>query len=507
MTGDRQSRDDQSPLYGSLAEGGQFYRRAGARLSEPQDQSVVDLFDADDEPHEHYHAFDTAHAVMLTEEGIIPAAAGRAILRGLREMESDGVVGVREEIGRSKHSGEAYLIRELGEDVGGWLHVARSSHDLGSVAERMALRESLLDATESLLDLANTYADRAAEHLETVLPTYTGIQHAQVATVGFYLTSFERPVERDVQRLLGAYERVNRSPAGAAVGTTSDFPIDRERVADLLGFDGILDNGEDVDKSVDVALEVGSAFAIALANLGVAADQFLLWNSAEFDLVDFPDRFCGTSSIMPQKKNPHAIESVKRRSNAITGEVVEQFLAASSMGGSVGLSAGTLESAIGNFETWESLVRTVSFDADRGEGLVYADWALATDLAGALVRQREISWRTAHQIVAVLVRQAEEDGRSVLDLTPADVDRAAREYTGEPVDLSRNDLERVLDAKRSIQSREDVPGSPAPAQVSNQIDAAREFVAETRPTVSRRRDRLRAAERRLETAVDSLLDD
>jgi argininosuccinate lyase len=231
---------DVGSLSDRIAAGAQFYRRPGARLSEPQSDAVERISETPAAYHAGYHAFDLAHAVMLVEEGLIPDEEGRAILRGLRELEDDDgdATDARAALGHGVHNGEAYLISEYGEDVGGWLHLGRSSHDLHGTAVRFVLRERLLEIGELLAELLETYADRAAETADAPIPTYTGLQHAQVGTIGFQLCAAAAPHGRDLERVVALYDRLNRSPAGAAVGTTSDFDLNRERVASLLGFDG-----------------------------------------------------------------------------------------------------------------------------------------------------------------------------------------------------------------------------------------------------------------------------
>lgn len=500
--------NDRSEICGSRARGGQFYRRAGARLTEEQDESVVNLSggDAPKGLHEGFHAFDKAHLVMLAEQGLVPGTAASKMLSALREMEEEGVVELREATGHGPHAGEAYLIEALGESVGGHIHLARSSHDLANVAIRYVLRRKLLDLLDACFDLVRVYTDRAAEYTEAVVPTYTGLQHAQVATFGFYLIGWAQPIRRDTERVLELYDRVNTSPAGAAVGTTSDFSIDRERTADLLGFDGLLGNGEDVDKSFDVTLECSTAVATLMANLGQAGDQLLVWYSREFDLVDMPDRFAGTSSIMPQKKNPHTIEGVQRDTNGVIGEVADVFVGAKNLGGGCRISFDAIDTAVSTVETWAAFVEHLTFDTDRAEQLVYRDWALATDIAGTLVREAGLPWRTAHQITAILVRQSIEADRSVREVTSEHIDSAAREYLGEALDIAESTLDEVIDAHRAIEARSDVPGSPAPEQVSEQIQETREIVTRGRSEVASRRQTLEAAETRLEAAVDDIVE-
>lgn len=507
MTDDNDSIEmDPSDIYGTKARGAQFYRRPGARLTEPQDESVVNLSD-DETPadlHEGFHAFDKAHVVMLAEQGLVPADAVSEILDAFREMEAEGVVDVRADSGHSAHAGEAYLIDEIGEDVGGHIHLARSSHDLATTAVRIAMRERLLELMETCLELMEAYAAKAGEYRDAVVPTYTGIQHAQVATVGFCLMGWERSIERDFERLLELYERTNTSPAGAAVGTTSNFPVDRYRVAALLGFDGVLDNAEDVDKSFDLPLEAVTSLATLMADLGRAADTLLLWYSPEFSLVDMPDRFCGTSSIMPQKKNPHTIQSVQRDTNGVIGEVMDLFVGVKNVGGGTRAPLGAFETTTNAVETWAALVEVLTFDEELAEQRAYQDWALATDLASRLVREADVPWRTAHQIVAILVRRSVDEDIDITEVTADHVEAAARDYLGEPLGIDDDTVAKALDAQRAVEARADVPGSPAPEQIDDQIAATHEFVAAGQEQVAERRDALTAADELLEDVVDAL---
>lgn len=494
-------------LVGTLPEGGQFYRRVGARLAELPDPSVHRLQKTPDPVHRGYHQFDKAHLVMLAEEGSIPSEIAARLLAGLREMEEEGVVDVRKRSGHHCHAGEAYLIDHFGEDVGGWIHAGRSTHDLIETGRRIVLRERLLDVLEACCDLVEAYARKAAEYADAVMPTYTGYQHAQVATFGYHLMAFERPIERDIQRLRACYRRINQSPAGAAVGTTSDFAIDRERVAQLLGFDGVQDNAEDVDKHSDIAIEWSTCLATLLTDLTASADQFLLWFSDEFALIDMPDRFCGTSSIMPQKRNPHAIEVVQREVDDVIGDVMSGFVGAKNIGARPKANLSTADRVLTALETWATLVSELTFDRAQGEALVYADWALATDLAGAIVRSADVSWRSAHQIVAILVRRATEAGNTINDVTSEDIDHAAEDYFGAAVGLPDDVVETVTDAETALNARAAITGSPAPQQVEKQIDSARANANETRSAVASHRRNLANAKDQLADAVDEIVGD
>ena len=201
------------------------YRTAGIRLKEEMLPQLGKLYAGRTKAMlPAVHAFDKAHTVMLVEEGMLPRKTGAAILKSIRGMEKKGVVETRAQVGGGLHSGEQYLIRLLGEDIGGRFHVARSSGDLSSVAINTLQRERLL----GVLARGQPPAPRAdrprPQHTDTILPGYSFGQHAQPMTLAHLWLSWAATLARDFERLHGAYERVNVSPAGAAIMVGSELP-------------------------------------------------------------------------------------------------------------------------------------------------------------------------------------------------------------------------------------------------------------------------------------------
>ncbi len=210
------------------------------------------------------HAFDKAQAVMLVEEGLLSREHGKAILEALRRMEKDGVEETRTKSGGGLHSGEQYLIRALGEEIGGRLHLGRSSGDLSSVGINTLQREKVLRILEGVNRLRRVLLGLARRHTGTILPGYSFGQHAQPMTLAHLLLSWVANLARDFERLHGVYGRVNTSPAGAAIMVGSDFPLNRERTAELLGFDAIHENMADaiLELNADDSLDVPMAVAL-----------------------------------------------------------------------------------------------------------------------------------------------------------------------------------------------------------------------------------------------------
>lgn len=501
---------ERAPFYGELAPGWEFYRRTGARLTEDKHPALIRSGDSPAPvQHEAWHRFDLAHQTMLAEQGIVPTEAAARNLRGLRELEAEGVVEAREAIGHLAHSGEAYLISEIGEETAGWMHVGRSSVDLGAVGRRVLLREGLLDVVDAALDAIEATGETAAEYADAPMPIVTSARHSQVGTFGYYLLAWTKPLVRAIDRLEATYGDVNRSPAGSAAGTTTDFPIDRERTADLLGFDGVADNALDATRGdTDVVIDLLAEFTAVAGTVAVAADHLVTWGGTEFDLVDHPDRYFSTSSILTHKTNPRALSRVQGAASSTVSTLMDSYVGLGHVGGHrARASTAVFDSLVSSLELWTEVVPTLEFDRERGEELVYSDWGLAPDLAGQMVREEGINWRWAHQIAAILVRQAEEDGTSIREVGPAEVDRAAREYLGEPLGMSRAAIDEVVDAHRAVEARSDVTGSPAPSQVERGVADCLDAAEAGREWVRERRAALDAADDRLERAVDDVIEE
>ena len=494
-------------LYGKVGTG-EFYRKAGARLTEEADPSqtfhkvgpperTLPLLKA-------YHLFDKAHVVMLAEEGLVPRPDAVAILRAVREMEAEGWERIRQEGGHGLFSGEAYLIEKLGEEIGGKIHLGRSSGDLNSVSARMGLREKLLSVMAAELRTREAYLKLAEQHLETMLPTYTMLQQAQIGTFAHYLVAWALPLERDFARLNGAYDRTNISSAGAGIGTGSDFPLNRARAAELLGFNGICENVRDANAGRDFILEAFSAISILMVNVAWATDTIFLFSSNEFNFVEMADRYCGTSSIMPQKKNPHSLMVVSETASQLTGALSVAMLNARSISGSVKPVLRHFDATVDALNLWAGIISTLKVNKDVMRRRTLDFWALATDLAGAMVREKKLPWRTAHQITAILVRMALEQGKKPSDVDSSFVDLAAREYLGQAIGLAEEKIREVLDPLRAVKART-LLGGTAPSEVQRQIHHCYEVLRRDARALEQMKRKLDAAEAKLESAVDAIL--
>ena len=491
-----------------------FAKRPGiGRLMEPMAPDYLKALEGWDEkpPYEEYHRFDKAHVVMLTEQGIIPKNEGVRILQAFRRMEQEGVVEARTRVGGEDHSGEAYLITELGWETGGRIHVGRSTGDLRTTAMHIVQREYVLNAMEALLDAVEAMINFSKHHVNTVTPMYSAgltvygstnlLQHAQVMTWGYYIMAFVNQLEREYSKLEAAYELMQISPAGSAIGTGTDVPnFSRMRTMALLGFTSLYRNCYDAEKHEGYALD---SYATLLTLSNVLSGLFfdlLIYSTHEFSLIEPADRYCGTCSIMPQKKNPMALRWIAD----LTINVKARLLEARN---DEGMQRSWVD-VINGLRMIPGFFETVKIYKERNQKLAAESWSGASDLAAVIMMEKGLPWRTAHQIVATLVRIALEEGKTPQDVTPSFLDLAATEYAdyGKPLGLSEETIQYAMDPWMMI-NRRTLIGGPSPERVKEQIDESEKLLKVNQDKLKSKRKTLQEASLKLEAAIDSIIGD
>jgi argininosuccinate lyase len=489
------------------------FRTAGARLTE-EPLAHLDFHRSNllGESVHAIHAFDKAHALMLTEEGILPRETGVAMLKAFCEMEQRGVEAARAEADGGMHSGEHYLTKTLGEEIGGRLHLGRSSGDLIEVARRITFRGHVQRMLAALIVLRRTLLDLADHHRETVMPGYTHGQHAQPTTFAHWLTMFEEVFTRDTQRLFSFHQRLNRSPAGAAIMTGSDFALNRQRVSDLLGFDSPLSHTMDAILSHDLEMEYAGVLAVLAQNVGRLADDLFTWSTMEFDMVELPDRYCGTSSIMPQKKNPDGLEDIKAVAAQSLGIVATVMMAEKGPTGFPIMERRNSQAilwdmgrALGiRLETLSPLMRDLKVKVGRMRELAGANWAQVTDLAAALVREKGIDWRNSHQIVSVFVRRNIAAGIRPDKATSASLDEAARELGIPAPGLPAGIFSDAMNPVAFVRRRK-LLGGPAPEAISREVKTAHGKLDADARLLDGLQEQVERADAALEQAISALV--
>ncbi len=366
-----------------------------------------------------------AHVVALYRAGVITRADAVKLVRALRAIKfgtqtersvEDVHVLIEEEV-----------TRRAGEAVGGMLHTGKSRNDQVATAIRMVLRDAVLSLSSRLLSFEHELLGTARKHTETLFVGYTHLQPAQPTTFAHYLLSIGDSFLRDVVRLRESWKRVNLCPMGAGALAGSSFRLDRRLVAKLLGFDGVVENSLDAVGTRDFVLEALAVFGLIALDFSRLAQDLIFYGSSDVGLVEWPDAFASTSSIMPQKKNPDVFELIRAK----CGRVASTFSTAAGIVHALP-SGYNLDFQELTLMLWDSLdtmnscldmlvvvMGSVVPSEDIGSRQPLR-FIMATEVANTLAREANVPFRDAHHLVGRAVRLAMEKGRSFSEIDPAD---------------------------------------------------------------------------------------
>ncbi|MEX2238359.1 MAG: argininosuccinate lyase [Dehalococcoidia bacterium] len=419
-----------------------------------------------------------AHAEMLAAQGIIPAKDGAEIVSGLTTVAKEIAAGDfnwRDELEDVHGNIEGRLVELIGPEVAGRLHTARSRNDQVVTDLRLWLKRRLPELEGSIRGLQQAMIEQAEGHIETLVPGYTHLQRAQPVSLAHHLLAHFEMLERDRARLRDALTRLDELPLGSGALAGVPYPVDREAVADALGFSRVSANSIDAVSDRDFVVEVEAAAAVCMMHLSRLAEEIVLWTSSEFAFARLDDAYATGSSIMPQKKNPDVAELIRGRTGVVYGHLMSSLTMLKGLPLSynrdlqedkAGLFAtvATLESSLA---AMTGLLSTLTFDSER-MGAAAADASLlATDLADHLAR-KGLPFAEAHAVVGKLVRLAENRGGSLVDLSLEDLQGASPLFTADALRLT---------AKHSVEARTS-EGGTAFERVHEALARARKLVTD-----------------------------
>jgi argininosuccinate lyase len=452
---------------------------------------------------------DEAHLVMLTECGLIGADSAAKLLVEIRSLRHNGFLPLR---GRPAPRGtyllyEDYLIKTLGADVGGVLHTGRSRNDLKATMHHMRMRRLVLTVLAGLLRLQAVLLSRARRHRMTVMPAYSQYQPATPVSYGYYLLGIAESLDRDILGVLQACDGLHRCPLGAASGTGTDIAIDATRTAQLLGFSQPVEHAAYAIASRDTLVRLMSACVMAGLTLSRLAADLQLWSTPEFGMIGFPDSLVGSSSAMPQKRNPFLLEHIKGGSGVLIGAWTSAVtnIKNAPFGNSVEVSTEAVAPIWPGVERLTDVIQlAISVVAGArpcpGAMLRSADegFTVATAMANQLVGQG-LPFRIAHRAIGSLITEllASPDGQTL----DSRLDRIlAAEGVSQHVHLTDADLDPA-----AVSAATDFGGGPGPrsftAAQHRMTGAWRDYVR----AVSDWSDRLRIADRDRSRAVENLI--
>ena len=451
----------------------------GGRFNEPTDE-FVKIFGASVSFDQALALYDIegsiAHATMLSEVDVLTTSDLKEILDGLKQIKSEITSG-KFNWSTDLEDVPMYIESRLTEicgEPGKKLHTGRSRNDQVATDIRLYLRDHVLLIGQELDKLLNALLDLAEQEVNTIMPGFTHLQAAQPITFGHHLLAYFEMFKRDRERLQESFKRINTMPLGSAALAGTSYPINRERTAELLGFERISQNSLDAVSDRDFAIEFASNASLIMMHLSRFSEELILWSSAQFDFISLPDSFCTGSSIMPQKKNPDVPELVRGKTGRVTGNLIS--LLTLMKGQPLAYNKDNQEDKEPLFDSVETIYSCLRIFADmvpnihaNRENMLHSaikGYTTATDLADYLVK-KGLPFRDAHDVV----------GKAVVYGINSDKDLS--EFSLEELQEFNSDIDSdVFDAislEGSINSRNHLGGT-SPKQILNAIKVGRNSI-------------------------------
>lgn len=417
-----------------------------------------------------------AHAQMLGKCGIISAEDAELICTTLIEILNDienGKVHFEVDAEDIHMNIEKILISRIG-DTGKRLHTGRSRNDQVALDIRMYLKAETTAIKMMLIDLLNTLIDISGQHLNTILPGYTHLQRAQPVTLAHHMMAYFQMFKRDIERLDDCYKRIDVMPlgSGALAGTT--YPLDRQFVAEKLGFSAITENSLDGVSDRDFAIELASCISMIMMHLSRLSEEMVLWSSSEFSFVEMDDAFSTGSSIMPQKKNPDVAELVRGKTGRVYGSLMALLTIMKSLPLAYNKDMQEDKEAIFDavdtvkmcLPVFTSMLATMKIKKEHMYKAAQGGFTNATDVADYLVK-KGIPFRSAHEIIGKMVLYCINHNKAIEDLTMAEF----KEFS----DKIQADVYAEISLEKCVSGR-NLPGGPAVESVKISIGNGRKFI-------------------------------
>jgi argininosuccinate lyase len=446
-----------------------------------------------------------AHVAMLIAQKIVDQKQGAKLLQALTELDpqmtpdpsvEDVHLAVEEEVNK-----------KVGLDIGGNLHIAKSRNDQVATAIRVTLRNDLLDLMSYIVKLQTSLLEVAEKHTETLVPAYTHLHPAQPVTFAHILLSYVDGLERSLKRLDETFPRINQCPMGAGAIATTSFPINRDLTAELLGFGKVLENSIDAVGSRDFILETLANLTLVAVDISRIAQDLIIWSAPDFGIVDLPENFAFTSSIMPQKKNPDVLEVIRARMSNVLGNFFASTTTMMALPSGYNLDFqeitpklwDSIETVADSVNMLSELVKKLEVKKDAFSKQVLK-FTTTTELANMLVKNYNVPFRTAHKIVGAVVKKLLDNKLTLSDLSPELLNKTAQECAEIVLDVKLADIKQSIDPKKFVESHK-TKGGPAPAEVKRMLKNRKQLTAKTKTGLNNKKAELVAADSKLDSAV------
>ena len=439
-----------------------------------------------------------ASLVMLREEGLVTRSQAQKIAGAMLQLH-----GEQEAEGAKRPANylpyEERLIELADEEVAN-LHLGRSRQDLHGVARRMLIRDQWLALANGALKARAALLRLAEQEAETPIPAYTHGVQAQPTTLGHYLLAFSANLQRDLLRFREGYARMNQSPLGAAALGTSGFALNRERLAELLGFAAPVENSYDANlvSSGDLRRELANILALSAVPIGQLVENLhtQYHNPRPWILLD--ESAVAISTIMPQKRNPRPLDRVRSQASKVLGGAqTEMLLAHNTNTGmhdyrDIAPIMELAEDAALMYRRYERLIGLLRIDRERALEELRRGYSTMTEVADMLVREAGVPFRTAHRYASALTDHGRANRRSPDSLTDEELRTVYRETTGTRLPVPVETLRRAMDPVAMLADRKGF-GGPQAAEVQRMLGGHRESLAADREWLGQVNEQLLAA--------------
>jgi argininosuccinate lyase len=416
-----------------------------------------------------------AHARMLAKQGIISDEDAVNIVKGLESIRKEieqGKFQFKQELEDIHMAIESRLIEKIG-DAGRKLHTARSRNDQIALDMRLFTKETITDTVERIKELQQALLTVAEANKNVIMPGYTHLQVAQPILLAHHLLAYFEMLQRDIERFNDCLKRADVMPLGSGALAGVTFDIDRDFVAEELGFSAISRNSLDAVSDRDFVLEYEAAAGICMMHLSRLAEEIVLWSSAEFGFIELDDAFATGSSIMPQKKNPDVAELARGKTGRVYGNLISLMTIMKGLPLAYNRDMqedkpgffDTVDTLLSTLEVFAGMIKTLKVKEENTREAAGRGYILATDLADYLVKKGE-TFRKAHEITGKLVNYAAGREKTFAELTLSEYKRFSP--------LFGADIRKIT-VESSVAAR-DVFGGTAPKQVKKALARARKMV-------------------------------
>ncbi|OOE14460.1 argininosuccinate lyase [Fictibacillus arsenicus] len=454
-----------------------------------------------------------AHVVMLAEQAILDKKEAAIILQGVETVSQTDPQTLQydPQFEDLFFMMEHKISEQIGRDLAGEMHIARSRNDMGVAMYRLVLREHILTLLQSSILLTDALLEQINEHAETVITAYTHTQPAQPTTLGHYLTAVLDVLLRDIHRLWSAYETVNRSPMGAAALSTTGFPINRKRVCELLGFRELVENSYDAIAGADYLIESATAALSMMVNCGRWLQDFLQLVTHEYKIIKVADPYVQISSIMPQKRNPVSIEHSRSLASSSVGEALAaiQMIHNTPFGDIVDTEDDlqphlyrSYEKANRVIHLMHAVIRTMEVDKQRALHQAKTSCITITELADVMARDKNVPFRLAHQITSSIAKKCSQEKLKLNELSIQTINEEISKRCN--VSLSQEEWNSIICPIEFIKKR-NIQGGSNPDEVKRMAEARYKLTRANEDRLAEEKNRLQIAEKKLTESVQKII--